>query len=438
MATTIKKKNIPTFYVVLFLILLAIKDFAGISVPIIVFTLIWVLVIIFTDESISAAFTLSSVICFASILSITIPCIVYLGVYILRHRTLKRVPILLVSIYIIVIEFLRLISNPGESLNLYVNSMAVLLLVYAVISEISEDRVDSTICIKYYLLFFAFLSLDIIWATARSLGSFLSIVSGGFRIGQVELLDETVTGIFSINANGIALMSMLAISLTMLLYNRKYLSNAIAIFLMIYYSIIGLLTVSKTFILVYVGFWCLYICWYSVTNNRNIFKTVALIIAFFVSVRILWNTDIVQNIIIRFNVNDLTTGRIDVAGEYLDFMRHNNVASVFGIGLQNVTGKTLLVHVPHNAVLEIFVCFGGIGIIAYIIFFISLITTGIYIQRRGDDTTHSSFMNLIPFIVFFIFIQSLQFLRINYIYASIAVAFAAMAVTGYGSRGVVK
>ena len=314
----------------------------------------------------------------------------------------------------------------------------LLFLVYAVISEMSEARVDPTVCIKYYLLFFSFLSLDIIWATAKSLGSFLLIVSGSYRIGQVELLDETVTGIFSINANGIALMAMLAISLTMLLYNRRYLSNVIAILLMIYYSIIGLLTVSKTFILVYIGWWCLYICWYSVANNRNIFKTVALIIAFFVAVRILWNTDIVQNIIIRFDVNDLTTGRIDVAGEYLDFMRHNNVASVFGIGLQNVTGKTALVHVPHNAILEIFVCFGGIGIIAYIIFFLSLITTGIYIQRRGDNTIHSFFINLIPFIVFFIFIQSLQFLRINYIYASIAVAFAAMAVTGYGSRGVVK
>lgn len=435
MATKIEKKSLPLLYVIFFLILLAIKDFVGVSIPIVVFTVLWVLIIFFADNSVSTAFTLSSVICFASILSITIPCIIYLGLYILHHRRLKITPILVVSLYVIVIEFLRLVNNPAENFNLYVNSMSVLLLVYAVVSEISENRVNPIVCIKCYLAFFVFLSLDIIWATVKSLGSFQLIISGGFRIGQVELLDETVAGIFSINANGIALMSMIAISLTMLLYSRRYLSNGIAIPLMIYYSIVGLLTVSKTFILVYVGFWCLYICWYTVVNNHNILKPLALIIAFFIVIGLLWNTDIVQNIIIRFDVNDLTTGRIAVADEYLEFMRQNNAASIFGIGLQGVTGKTSLVHVPHNAILEIYVCFGGIGIIAYIAFFIFLIRSGLYVRRNEHNSIHPSFINLIPFTVFFIFIQSLQFLRINYIYASIAMTFAAMAANGSGGGG---
>ena len=361
-----------------------------------------------------------------------------MGLYILHHRALKITPILLVSIYVVVIELFRLVNNPAESFNLYVNSMSVLLLVYAVVSEISENRVNSIVCIKYYLAFFIFLSLDIIWATAKSLGSFRLIISGGFRIGQVELLDETVTGIFSINANGIALMSMVAISLTMLLYSRKHLSNGIAIPLIIYYSIVGLLTVSKTFILVYIGFWCLYICWYTVSNHHNLFKTLALIMCFFIAIRLLWNTDMVQNIIIRFDVNDLTTGRIDVAAEYLEFMRQNNMASIFGIGLQDVTGKTSLVHVPHNAMLEIYVCFGGIGIIAYIVFFIFTIMSGLYVQKNESNNTHPSFINFIPFIVFFIFIQSLQFLRINYIYASIAMTFAGMSVNGFDGRGEIE
>ena len=146
----------------------------------------------------------------------------------------------------------------------------------------------------------------------------------------------------------------------------------------------------------------------------------------------------VQNIIIRFDVNDLTTGRIDVAAEYLEFMRQNNMASIFGIGLQDVTGKTSLVHVPHNAMLEIYVCFGGIGIIAYIVFFIFTIMSGLYVQKNESNNTHPSFINFIPFIVFFIFIQSLQFLRINYIYASIAMTFAGMSVNGFDGRGEIE
>ena len=378
------------------------------------------------------------VICFASILSITIPCIIYLGLYILHHRALKITPILLVSIYVVVIELFRLVNNPAESFNLYVNSMSVLLLVYAVVSEISEKPCE------FYCMYKILPCIFHISIFRYNMG--YSKVARKFSIDYFRwlpnwtgrTLDETVTGIFSINANGIALMSMVAISLTMLLYSRKHLSNGIAIPLIIYYSIVGLLTVSKTFILVYIGFWCLYICWYTVSNHHNLFKTLALIMCFFIAIRLLWNTDMVQNIIIRFDVNDLTTGRIDVAAEYLEFMRQNNMASIFGIGLQDVTGKTSLVHVPHNAMLEIYVCFGGIGIIAYIVFFIFTIMSGLYVQKNESNNTHPSFINFIPFIVFFIFIQSLQFLRINYIYASIAMTFAGMSVNGFDGRGEIE
>lgn len=431
MRLRIQRGKIPVALVIIFLLLLTAKDFIGISIPGIVFTALWMMILLFADEDTSTAFTLSSVICFASTLSITIPCVFYIFLNLFRKKSLKLDAIFLTSIYVALIEFFRLVAGGEEDFRLYVNSMAVLFLVYTVISKLKERSASADLCIKYYIACFAFLSLDIIWATVRSLGNLRAIISGSFRIGQVDLLDESMTGIFSINANGIALMSVLAVSSVMLLMSKKYFTKKMAIPLLIYFSAVGLLTVSKTFILVYAGFWCLYVCWYSSKSNTNIFKPFALVGAFILIIVFMWNTDIVQNVIVRFDTNDLTTGRVDVAVDYFDYMEQNRIASIIGIGLQNVTSKTALVHVPHNAILEIYVCFGIVGIIAYSLFFMSLVRSGIQKCKTSTNYDGRILINLIPFISFFVFIQSLQFLRINYIYASIAIAFAAMILTEY-------
>ena len=224
-------------------------------------------------------------------------------------------------------------------------------------------------------------------------------------------------------------MSILAISVVMLLMSKKYITRKIAILLLVYFSLVGLLTVSKTFLLVYAGFWGLYICWYSSKSNTNPFKPLALVGVFLLIIAFAWKTDIVQNVVARFDTNDLTTGRVDVAVEYFGFMEKNSIASFVGIGLQNVTTKTALVHVPHNAILEIYVCFGIVGIIAYTLFFMSLVHSGVKKCKNSISYDGHILINLIPFISFFVFIQSLQFLRINYIYASIAITFAAAVLT---------
>lgn len=419
-------RKLPFAFVIVFMLLLTAKDYLGLSIPGNLFTLLWILIILFANKDVSTAFTLASVICFASTLSITIPCVLYFGLFIINHRKIRATPVLFVSLYVLIIEFMRLVGDSGESFNLYVNSMSVLLLVYTVITTISEKEVNPVTCIKFYLWFFAFLSLDIVFATAKTLGSFNSIITGSFRIGQIALIDENASGVFSINANGIALMSILAISLTMLLFVKGYLSRVPMIAFLIYYSIVGLLTVSKTFILVYVGFWCLYILWYTVTNNRNIFKTLALIIVALIVVYLMWDTNMVQNVIARFDTNDITTGRVDVAAEYIEYMNRHRIDSIIGIGLQNVTGKTSLIHVPHNAVLEIFVCFGWIGVLAYFAYFTFMFFSGVHLQRQNSDSIWVAGINFIPLFIFLVFIQGLQFLRITYIYSSIVLVFAAM------------
>ncbi len=421
----IQKKTVSIFLVAVFLILLFLKDFIGIGIPDIVFSGVWILLLIFADKSTAAAFSVSSVICFASTLSITIPSALFIVMSLLSKRFIKISTVFIVSMYVVLAELVRLFLISGENFKQYVNSMVVLLLVWVIIDGLRRKEISAETCIKFYIGFFVFLSLDIIWATAKTLGGFLNIINGNFRIGQVEMLDENVEGIFSVNANGIALMALLAISLIMLLVNKQMLKKRFAIPLMIYFSIVGFLTISKTFILVCAGFWLLYMCWYVIKSRANIFKFLAFVAMFAVLIALMWNTDIIQNIIVRFSESDLTTGRIEIAVDYINQLFDDPKAFLVGVGLQNVTEKMSMIYVPHNAILEIFVCFGIVGLVIYAAFFVSLIYSAIIYIRRENDSKNS-FINFITLIVWAVFIQSLQFLRINYIYASIAIVFASM------------
>lgn len=418
---------IPVALITAFLALLFLRDIIGVGVPNIVFTVLWLLIIVLCEKPVSAAFTVSAVICFASTLSITIPSAAFIVWILFNRKTLKIHTVFFVSLYIIIEELIRVCLVSSDNFKQYTNSMVVLLLVCIITEELYENRLSDEKILKFYVLFFGFLSFDIIWATAKSLGGLSEIVTGTFRIGHISQYDETVVGLMSMNANGIALMTMVAISSLMLMISKGRIKKRFAIPLIVYFSFVGFLTISKTFLLVYVGFWVLYSLWYVKKNGKNIFKPLALFAVIGILTAAVWNTELVQNVVSRFDSEDITTGRVDVIFEYLSYMANNTKALFVGIGLQNITDKTSIIRVPHNAILEIFVCFGIVGILAYAAFFIALIRSAIKHSKKTNEK--NIFINFIPFIVFFVFIQSLQFLRINYIYASIAIVYACMLMT---------
>ncbi len=422
-----QKAVIPSVLVTAFLALLFLRDIIGAGIPNIIFTAVWLLIILLCDKTVSAAFTISAVICFASTLSITIPSAAFIAWILFNRKTLKLHTIFFVSLYVIIEELIRVSVVNSDNFKQYTNSIVVLLLVCFVIEELHENRLSSEKILNYYILFFGFLSFDIIFTTAKSLGSISEIVTGTFRIGHINQYDDTVVGLMSMNANGIALMTMIAISSLVLMISKDRIKKRFAVPLIVYFSFVGFLTISKTFLLVYVGFWVLYSLWYVKKNKSNIFKPILLFAALGILTASLWNTALVQNIVARFNSEDITTGRTDVIFEYLNYMTNSTREFFIGIGLQNVTNKTSIIRVPHNAILEIFVCFGLIGLIAYAAFFTALIRSAVRYNKKAKEK--NIFVNFIPFIVFIVFIQSLQFLRINYIYASIATVYACMLLT---------
>ena len=423
------------FLIAAFLILLVLKDFAGVSIPSILFTLVWFAIILFCSTSVGGAFSIASVICFASTISITIPIVFYMVVVLVRNKKLGRLnPIFAISFIIAVIELVRLFLLQGESFNNYVNTMAVVLLTATIITGILNGDVEALMCLKFYLGLFVFLSVDVIWATAKAVGNIGGIISGSFRIGQVDLIDSSVEGLLGMNSNGIALLAMVAAAAILLMFNKRYLSLSWSIIGMVFAAFVGFLTVSKTFILVFAGMYLLYLIWYILKSNGKNITPIFVLAVSIVAFIVLPQTTIVKNVLDRFSSGDLTTGRIDVANEYLDFMFKDFSRVILGMGLQNITIKSGFVHVPHNAILEIFVCFGIVGIIMFSVYFINLIKMNIE-YRKNNSLEKANFINYLPVVVYVVFIQSLQFMRINYIYAMIAIVFACLLLKNNNKEG---
>ena len=418
-----------------FLILLILKDFAGVNVPSILFTVVWFAIILFCSTNVGGAFSIASVICFASTISITIPIVFYMLVVLVRRKKIGRFnSVFVISIIVAVIELARVFLLKDESFNVYVNTMAVVFLTATIITGILNGDIDASMCLKFYLALFVFLSVDIIWATAKVAGNISGIISGSFRIGQVDLFDSTMEGLLGMNSNGIALLAMVAVAVIFLMFNKRYLSLLWAIIGIVFAAFVGFLTVSKTFILVFAGMYVLYLIWHILKSNGKTLTPIFVLAVSIVAFIVLPQTTIVKNVLDRFSSGDLTTGRIDVANEYLGFMFKDFSRVILGMGLQNITIKSGFVHVPHNAILEIFVCFGISGMIMFSVFFVNLIKMNKE-YRKNNNLEKSNFINYLPIIVYVVFIQSLQFMRINYIYAMIAIVFACLMLKNNKNEG---
>lgn len=432
MKIKLKLQNLAALLVPAYLVLMAVKDFGGVKVPGIMFLGIWGLILLFASSEVAAAFTLSTVICFSSTMSVTIPMVVYVVITLLKRKRLRVNALLMVSLYVIVTELLRFLFFPSQQFVGYATTVVGELFLFTILTALDDGVASPELCLKFYLVFFTFLALEIIWVTAEELGGLSQIISSRFRLGMLGEDEEAVAeGLLSINPNGIALMAISAITATMLLQSKKHISMIWAVPALVFFSLVGFLTVSKTFILVYAGFWCLYLIWYTVRYKKSMVRTLGLLVLAVILLIAIWNTDMIQNVVRRFDTNDQTSGRIDIILEYLDYMMKEPARVVFGIGPQDVTGKVGAFYSPHNAITEIFVCFGFVGLALYAGFFGSLLRTAH--RKRALQTQSGGLINMIPFICYAVFIQALQFRRVGYIYFSVALCFAGMLVND--SRG---
>lgn len=224
-------------------------------------------------------------------------------------------------------------------------------------------------------------------ATVEGRGaSIMELLEKGFRFGVSEITEEAF--VFSYNANGLGFICNLTI--TGLLINIYSKNAKIIDYLMIVFLVfIGLLTVSRTFLLCLAVIVVLYI----LLQKRSLFQR-ALTVLILGSVAIImllliskYFPSIIDNYDNRFGAEDVTGGRSYLLKFYNELILSSPENLFFGIGIQSIASKALAitgvnVQVPHNGYQQLIVAWGIPGLVLMVLFVYKIISQARKLSKK--------------------------------------------------------
>ena len=246
----------------------------------------------------------------------------------------------------------------------------------------------------------------VIYSQMISLVGFENTVT--MRFGSLtSIKNGSYVGLYD-NANMLALFSILSIGCCGQCLNSGE-RKAVWVSMMAITLFFGLLTQSKAFLLCVALFVLMET--FAVLSKKNVsfgrkMLTVFALSALFVCLYVFVLKDYFNVIVERFGqTDDLLSGRDSVFSGYHNYLMHNPLVLFFGTGLQNV-GVCGVTNSPHNAVQETVVCFGLLGAIVVLSIIFSIF------RVKGIHKKYTLY-SLITAILYFGFIQSIQFFRMT-------------------------
>jgi O-antigen ligase len=227
--------------------------------------------------------------------------------------------------------------------------------------------------------------------------------------------------VLSNNQNNIAYYCVLALS-CMLILIYKYKANKIAYYFLLSIPVIfGLLTVSRSFILVAAFILILYMAFMIKKSKKNIFHLIYifafLLLGYFLALT--KYPDLFQNIFNRFQSQDVLGGRGELFAVYNHYLFSHLDAFLVGTGLFPMVSTINAGNVPHNGFQQVFVAYGIIGLCAFL-FLLYLILKNAINKQKIDLVFY------LPFIAMIVFIQTLQLLDPYELMMPIIIAFCSI------------
>lgn len=248
--------------------------------------------------------------------------------------------------------------------------------------------------------------------------NFQGIFAGTYRFG-VEDSAKTPNTI-NYNPNAIGFMANISIAglLQLSLAKKKHVIDYPMIAVLLFF---GLLTLSRTFLIVFALVVILFICSISATPLKKVKITTIIVLLVVSSVFILLKTVpiVIERLISRFMVEDISNGRNDLFAFYNDHIFSSLQYLLYGVGIQNYGDKMLDIHgsyinVCHNGTQEILVCWGLIGLALFTWYIVEMILGTKKDFKRG-------LINFIPLIITLVDVQSGQLISNGAIVLRLAV-----------------
>lgn len=253
------------------------------------------------------------------------------------------------------IHYYRIPFSGIGSLIAYVSVLMVLI----IIQQYPSSKLDMELIINSFVcfsLFYIMMTVVQLWSVY---GSWELFLLNGFR--GVEYAEFRAADGLSGNPNYYTALCSLNLGLCALMLSKKA-PKKFCLAAMGIFTVTGLLTVSKMFIVVIAGF----VVYIAVTVMRKNFLkglgiTAILGIAVFVGFLIFGDT-LIAMVILRFQKGELTTGRIKIVGMMLEYMKANPTTFIWGVGIQNP-----YYYIGHGIHSSLFEVIGGWGITGLII-----------------------------------------------------------------------
>lgn len=307
---------------------------------------------------------------------------------------------------IILLEFLHYpfyTFNADVQLGSYINYFSSIFFIAFFFNNV-DRRVDPNFFALSFCVGTAILTGFIVWHTATLDVS--TVLSGNVRIGD-EAINDTIdegTVYLRANANSLAYYSIASISMMVVLMFRKSVNRIFALLLIIVCAFGGLLTISRTWLLSAALMVFLFLLPYR--RKKWSFFIFVLLLILFVYVVQVYLVDVTDRFSARFDSGDMSTGgnRTDLFNEYNKRLFEDAGLLVFGGGAFFYRTVFNIWNSTHNAIQQIFVCYGIVGGVLLIIPFVSKIVKN-YNAKRG------SFIYIIPMIMCVVFLQTLQILN---------------------------
>ena len=423
-------KITPVFCVVSsFLLLLTLRDFCKVFIPLELFVIILILAVFFFKKSDYAILGVVTIPLGhgVQVPSLLLVCLVGIFFKYIVPNKIRITKITLCILGLCFIELCNVIIHPYSDFVEYIRYAVSLMFLAFVLDNTDEsDKELGTRIFNYYITVYTFVMFNILYQLIERYGSIVYIISNGIRFGNLAEKGEHLVSLYD-NENNIALFSLIAVMACVAeLWKSGNGERKVLLYvLLLSSSFFGFMTLSKAYLFSYLFLGMLIFTKILRQSNTSILRKFMIFcssIALSVFAYIEIFSDIINNIFIRIDTTEISTGRIDIFNSYNQYILDNMEVFLFGIGIQNPTEKTGIWNSMHNGIQQVYVSFGIVGLVLFIILIYSLLKKA-NIYRKCKI----SLINTIVFFALFIYTQSIQFMSSSSIFLFLIIVYYYMA-----------
>ncbi len=387
--------------------MICINNFSSVQVSAIPFLLIVFIVAIFCDRTELMAL-IACCVPFSVGFQYKFGILICLAVYLVKYfKDIKfRWPIIISFAFLGGWELLHVIIG-GESIYELLRDFCGLILI-AFVALTSLKKIDYSFIIRLFVIAcIGIMVVLFIIQLDKNDFVFEDIFKGSFRFGYNKSEKENFVVQFNPNMLGFICNFCLVCILQLIISKRSNVFDYICIIPLVFF---GVMTMSRAFLLCLAFIVVMFLFAGKISIKKKLIRAGIVLVAGLIVIVLVFllMPSVVEKFTKRFDVEDISNGRLGLLIFYTKHIFSSFKNSMFGLGLQSVGGKLQELYpdaydVCHNGIQQIVVAWGFPGLIGFGAF-------AFFIVRNSLKRRKFSLVNYMPVLLILVFIQLDQFL----------------------------